>query len=224
MSAVRIGLALAAMSLLLALVLFLPAGRIDWVAAWVWLGSMTVGLLIVRHFVVRAHPDLPARRRTTGEGTPAWDRHILAVFRAAMVLTLVVAGLDAGRFGWSSIPPAASMAGVGCALAGLGLFGVSVVHNPFFESTVRIQTDHRHTVTSTGPYRVIRHPGYAGLLLIALGTPIALRSAWALIPGAIAIGSLVVRTAKEDGFLEERLSGYAAYAGRTRYRLIPWVW
>jgi protein-S-isoprenylcysteine O-methyltransferase Ste14 len=224
MSRVRIGLSLAALIVAIALILFLPAGRVDWFGAWVWLGITFVGLTVTRHFVVRAHPDLPARRRTAGEGTPRWDHHILAVFRGAIIATLVVAALDAGRFGWSSFPLAVTVTGMVFLAAGLGLFGLSVVHNPFFESTVRIQSDLQHTVTRSGPYRVVRHPGYAGLVLVVLGTPMVLGSAWALIPAAAAAASLILRTTKEDRHLRDGLPGYAEYCSSTRFRLIPWMW
>jgi len=223
-SATRIGLAILVLLLGIAFVLFLPAGRIDWYAAWVWLGIMLVGLLVIRQVAVKAHPDLPARRRTVGAGTPTWDRRILTVFRSAVLTTLLVSALDAGRYGWSSLPRAAEGLGVFLLVAGLSLFGISVVHNPFFESTVRIQSDVGHTVTSSGPYRVVRHPGYVALLLVAVGTPLVLGSAWALIPAGLAGASLLLRTAKEDRYLREQLAGYAEYSAQTRFRLIPWVW
>lgn len=221
---VRVGGAVAALITLIGLVLFVPAGRLDWPAAWVWLGVMLIGLAIIRRFVVRAHPDLPRRRREVGAGTPVWDLRILAVFRVALLAALVVAALDAGRFGWSVLPWPVSAAGLALIGVGLSLFGASVVHNPFFESTVRIQSDVEHAVARSGPYRVIRHPGYAGLLAIVLGTPLLLGSAWALLPAGLACGAMILRTAWEDRYLRERLPGYATYAGETRFRLIPGIW
>lgn len=222
--AVRVTLAFAGLLAVAGALVFLPAGRVDWIAGWVWVATVAVSLLVVRALVVRAHPALPARRRRAGEGTPTWDVVALAGFQLSMVAVLVIAGLDAGRYGWSSVPVPAAAVGDALVALGLGIFGAAAVHNPYFESTVRIQSEEGHTVASSGPYRVVRHPGYVGLMVLMLGSALALRSAWALLPVAAGWVSLSARTALEDRFLHRRLAGYADYAGRVRYRLVPGVW
>lgn len=206
------------------LFLFVPAGRLDWAAGWVWLGVMAVGLLGVRAHVLRINPSLPARRRRVGSGTPRWDRLVLNAFRWSVLASLVLAALDAGRFQWSSLPAAGAGAGIGLLAVGFVLFGAAIGHNPFFESTVRIQSELGHRVASAGPYRLVRHPGYAGLMLIVLGGVLLLGSAWALLPTAFALAVLTLRTALEDRFLRLNLPGYDDYAASVRSRLVPGVW
>jgi protein-S-isoprenylcysteine O-methyltransferase Ste14 len=207
-----------------ALIVFVPAGRIDWPAAWVWLGIMTIGLIAVRAHVMRVNPDLRNRRGRVGEGTAKWDRIVLAVFRLALLAAIVVAALDAGRFGWSHLPPAAAALGILLLGAGFLILGASMGSNPFFETTVRIQSEHQHSVSSAGPYRVIRHPGYVGIMLTVAGSVLLLGSAWALIPAALALVVMTLRTALEDRFLRRNLPGYQKYAEVVRFRLIPGVW
>ena len=96
--------------------------------------------------------------------------------------------------------------------------------NKFFEPTVRIQTDRGHKVIDTGPYALVRHPGYVAACLLFMGMPLALGSLWALIPAVLSCLLLVVRTILEDRTLREELSGYEEYTQRVRYRLIPGVW
>jgi protein-S-isoprenylcysteine O-methyltransferase Ste14 len=108
--------------------------------------------------------------------------------------------------------------------AGLALFSWAMIVNAFFSTAARIQDDRGQTVCQSGPYRFLRHPGYTGILLQSIGTPILLGSLWALIPGIATIGFMVARTVLEDRMLREELAGYAEYAGRVRFRLVPDVW
>jgi protein-S-isoprenylcysteine O-methyltransferase Ste14 len=96
--------------------------------------------------------------------------------------------------------------------------------NPHFETTVRIQEDQRHRTIDSGPYRVVRHPGYVAGILLMVGTAFALGSAWALVPAALSLITLIVRTAREDRFLQANLQEYRAFVQRTPFRLIPGVW
>jgi len=109
-------------------------------------------------------------------------------------------------------------------LLGYLLGSWALIENRFFSGVVRIQTDRGHRVVSTGPYRLIRHPGYAGALWAYLAIPLLLDSAWAFIPALLLVGVLVLRTALEDRTLQEELPGYKEFARKTRFRLIPWVW
>jgi protein-S-isoprenylcysteine O-methyltransferase Ste14 len=96
--------------------------------------------------------------------------------------------------------------------------------NCFYSRVIRIQGDRGHAVVTSGPYRFVRHPGYAGALVTGLATPVALGSLWALVAGGMMALLLVVRTALEDQLLHKELHGYTEYAQRTRYRLVPGVW
>ena len=96
--------------------------------------------------------------------------------------------------------------------------------NRFFSSVVRIQKDRGHTVVTGGPYQFVRHPGYVGGILSALGTALLLGSWWAFVPTGLLVCVIVVRTALEDRTLQAELEGYRDYAGRVRYRLLPGIW
>jgi protein-S-isoprenylcysteine O-methyltransferase Ste14 len=136
---------------------------------------------------------------------------------------VIVAGLD-HRFGWSPEFPLWLIV-LGLILIALGYaFGVwAFVENRFFSSTVRIQTDRGHVVCDSGPYRIVRHPGYAGNILPLLGIVLALGSVWTLIPAAVALIIAVIRTTLEDQTLQEELPGYRDYARRVHYRLLPGI-
>jgi protein-S-isoprenylcysteine O-methyltransferase Ste14 len=136
----------------------------------------------------------------------------------------IVAGLDA-RFGWSP-EYALAIHLVALVLAPLGqcLFSWAMASNKFFSRAVRIQMDRGHAVETGGPYQYVRHPGYVGMIISMLATPLVLGSLWALIPAGLASGLYIVRTALEDQTLQEELEGYKAYAQHVRCRLLPRVW
>ena len=150
---------------------------------------------------------------------------LLGLLGLAMIAQYVVASLDA-RWGWSPpMPLGARIAGlVGAAFGYDVLLVWAMSTNAFFVATVRIQSDRGQSVVSGGPYRYVRHPGYLGTILLHLGVPFLLGSWWALIPGVAAVVVMIVRTALEDGTLRAELPGYAAYADRVRWRLLPGVW
>ena len=107
---------------------------------------------------------------------------------------------------------------------GLELFGWAMVVNAYFSTVARIQRDRGQTVCREGPYRFVRHPGYAGAILESLGSPLLLGSAWALLPAVVAIGCMSARTWLEDRMLRAELPGYVEYAGEVRWRLVPLIW
>jgi protein-S-isoprenylcysteine O-methyltransferase Ste14 len=136
----------------------------------------------------------------------------------------LVAGFDA-RFGWSpDFQPLVKTLALALILGGYVLGSYALIENRFFSGMVRIQSERGHRVISSGPYRWMRHPGYAGALLAYLGTPLFLDSLWAFLPVAIITILLFARTSLEDRTLQDELEGYREYARRVRYRLIPGVW
>jgi protein-S-isoprenylcysteine O-methyltransferase Ste14 len=142
----------------------------------------------------------------------------------AGILVLLIAGLDE-LLGWSpsfSVP--VKIVALVIMLAGYALTSYALVENRFFSGMVRLQTDRGQTVVSSGPYRRIRHPGYAGALLVYLVTPLFLDSALAYLPTLFTIGLYIIRTLLEDRFLQAKLPGYHEYAQRVRYRLLPGIW
>ncbi len=210
--------------LILALCLFVPAGTWAWVRGWLFFGVVVAAGVVITLYLRRVNPDVIAARVNRHEGTKPWDRWVLALFFVAMVAVYPVAALDDGRFHWSHVPM--WLCGIGYILVLAGLAGLTWAEavNKHFEPTVRIQTDRGHTVIDTGPYAIVRHPGYLAASLLCLGIPLALGSFWALIPAVISYLLLVVRTILEDRTLQAELPGYKEYAQRVRYRLIPGIW
>ena len=223
-SGLRITLSTAALLVVFAAILFLSAGRADWPTAWFYLAIMTANVLANFAYLRARNPELIAARSRFGKGTKTWDKIWMALFGPLFVSVYVVAGLDAGRFGWSTMPLSLWPLGLALFLPGSALFTWSMGVNPFFEKTVRIQTERGHRVIDTGPYRFVRHPGYTGFLGWILSAPMLLGSWWAFLPAAIALAGVVVRTALEDRTLRAELPGYTDYARRVRFRLIPGVW
>jgi protein-S-isoprenylcysteine O-methyltransferase Ste14 len=208
----------------LAFVLFLAAGRLDWLWAWVMLGIYVVSISINSAFMLRTSPETIAERGRPKE-MKDWDKVVSGLWSLAQFLLVpLVAALDV-RFGWTGeLGPLWHVAGAVVFAAGLGLFGWAMITNAYFSTAVRIQADRGQTVCRTGPYRFVRHPGYAGTILQSLGIPLLLGSWWALIPGIVAVGLIVVRTALEDRTLQAELAGYREFVQEVHYRLVPWVW
>jgi protein-S-isoprenylcysteine O-methyltransferase Ste14 len=152
-----------------------------------------------------------------------WDKLLSALFSVTGLAVLVVAALDA-RFVFSPLPPASFDAGFTLYAAGGALSSWAMASNRFFSSFVRIQTERGHTVATGGPYRFVRHPGYAGFAVATVATALLLGSGWALVPAALTALILVIRTVLEDRTLLAELSGYREYAARVRYRLLPGLW
>jgi protein-S-isoprenylcysteine O-methyltransferase Ste14 len=199
--------------------LFLSAGR--WVAAFaayavmLWLVTGTVYTVLLRK-----SPALVAERLA-----PPSDRD-RASRRIAIPLMLVhcaIAGLDVGRFGWSHVGLTMQVAGFAAVLASFVLIGWTLLSNPYASTAVRIQDERGHAVISTGPYAIVRHPMYFGVLLFGLGSGPALGSWWsglALLPVLVVF---VRRTLLEDRMLRAELPGYEAYARRVRFRVVPGI-
>jgi protein-S-isoprenylcysteine O-methyltransferase Ste14 len=210
--------------LIFALCLFLPAGTWAWARGWLFFFVVVAASILITLYLRRANPDVVAARVNRHEGTKGWDRVILSVFIPTMVSILLVSALDDGRFHWSHVPW--WVCGIGYILLIAGLAGMTWAEavNRFFEPTVRIQTDRGHRVIDTGPYVLVRHPGYVAACLLCFGMALSLGSCWALVPAAVSCVLLVVRTALEDRTLRTELTGYEEYAQRVRYRLVPGLW
>jgi protein-S-isoprenylcysteine O-methyltransferase Ste14 len=192
------------------LLLFLSAGRLDWI--WGWAQLIVLAGFLAAHplLLIPINPELLAERER-GMRDPQvkeWDRWLAPVAAGALVPLLVVAGLDV-RFGWTEPMPLTShLAGLVFNVLGYGLFLWAMVSNAFFSEGVRIQEERGHTVATGGPYRYVRHPGYAGAIVAGLATPFLLGSLWGLILAAISAALYAVRTGLEDRTLLEELPGY----------------
>lgn len=210
---------------IMGIILFASAGTLSWWRGWaVWgfylLSAGAQGLVLGSR-----HPSLLAERARLQKGTKRWDI-VIATLAASWLpmATMCLAGLSV-RHGWHpEMPLGWTVVGALGAVAGWALTVWAMAANAFFAATVRIQQDRGHTVVSTGPYALARHPGYVGAILFNLGHPLVLGSWWALVPSGLAAALFILRTALEDRTLQAELPGYDAYAQRVRWRLLPRVW
>jgi protein-S-isoprenylcysteine O-methyltransferase Ste14 len=188
-----------------------------------------VAVFLAAHplILVPINPGLLAEREkgTQDKAVKTWDKWITAFAAGVFPITSwVVAGLD-NRLQWTGILPLGyHLGGLLVMIIGYALFLWAMACNAFFSEGVRIQTERGHSVTSSGPYRYVRHPGYIGAILSQLATPFLLGSPWALIPSVASGVLFVVRTYFEDKMLSGELPGYQEYAQETRFRLLPGVW
>ena len=222
---IRAFVSLAVTLLVMIALLFGAAGTLQWGRGWWFMGVFVILILISTAALWRLNPEIfVARARPTGAGTKGWDRLLLTVLLLAFAAIMPFAGLDDGRFHWAPAPDWA--VDFGYLLVVIGFVGTAWAQavNQHFEPSVRIQSDRDHQVISTGPYAYVCHPGYVFGSLLAVGAGLALGSIWALLPAAVVIALLLVRTNLEDATLQRELPGYAAFAQRTRYKWIPGVW
>lgn len=203
--------------------LFGSVGRLDWLNAWLLLGLNFVASIVTTALLWR-NPELLAERSNIKAGK-SWDKAIggIVVLLGPMA-TWITAGLDT-RFHWSDgMPPVAFIVGVVVAVVAAALIAWAMRSNKFFSSVVRIQKDRGHVVVTSGPYRFVRHPGYTGMSVFTLATPLILNSRWAVAPAMATAATAVLRTALEDRTLHNELDGYADYARRVKYKLVPVIW
>lgn len=210
--------------IIMGLVLFLTAGRIDWPAAWIFLGSYALIVLTMGVWVARKHPDVINERGKIARNAKSWDKVLMTIYTVMLFVLFGVAGFDAGRYGWSTMPLVVQVVGYGGFLLASAVTYWAMAVNPFLSTIVRIQDDRGQYAVTTGPYRYVRHPMYAMMFLMWPGIALELGSWWALIPAAVIVIVFVIRTALEDKTLQAGLPGYAEYAQHTHYRLVPGIW
>ncbi|MGY8798739.1 MAG: isoprenylcysteine carboxylmethyltransferase family protein [Longimicrobiales bacterium] len=174
-------------------------------------------------YVGAVNPRILVHRMGLKKGTEPWDWVWLSVFMTAFVGMLLVAQADI-EAGGALLPNRLRPVGVVLFVLGGGIFLRAMGENPFFEKTVRIQQERDHHVVETGPYSLVRHPGYVGLIVLILSFPLVLTSPRALYLAGFAAVCVVVRTVLEDRTLHAKLPGYSDYAGRVRWLLLPGVW
>ncbi|HEX3599817.1 MAG TPA: isoprenylcysteine carboxylmethyltransferase family protein [Lacipirellulaceae bacterium] len=207
--------------------LFWPAGTFDWWRAWILLGVIAVSSVITMVAVFRTRPDL-LRERLKGviqKGQPIVDRFIVVTFVFAYGMSIAFIPLDVFHFHLLPKPNiVVSSFGLLLVVAGWWIISLVFRENAFAVPVVRHQTEREHHVIDTGVYAVVRHPMYAGIFLFNVGMALWLESYAAAIATLVPIGLLALRIVFEERFLRRELPGYDAYAGRVRYRLLPYVW
>jgi protein-S-isoprenylcysteine O-methyltransferase Ste14 len=212
---------------LIPLILLICGGDVGWWQAWFYSLLILAAGIGGRMWAEQRHPGLLAERQDIRniQNAKAWDKVLAPLMAVSVGYPMVlVAGLD-HRYSWSSEFPLWLIV-IGFILIALGYAFATwaLAENRFFSSVVRIQTDRGHVVCDSGPYRFVRHPGYAGNILALWGIVLGLGSLWTLIPAAVASTIAVIRTVLEDQTLQDELPGYREYARRVRYRLIPWIY
>lgn len=203
--------------------LLVPAGTVDYWQAWVFIGVFTVASLVPSAYLAVHSPEALRRRLTAGptaETRPV-QKLVMVGTTASIAVVLVVSALD-HRFGWSTVPSAMVVVGDVAVVAGLIVAQLVVVQNGYAAATITVEDG--QPLVSTGLYGVVRHPMYAGALVMLAGTPPALNSYWGLVPMLATIPILAVRIVDEERMLVTELAGYDAYTRRVRYRLLPGVW
>jgi protein-S-isoprenylcysteine O-methyltransferase Ste14 len=208
----------------IALALFLPAGRVNWWPAWAVVAATLAWTIATAAVILRVNPDLLAERLGPRKGAKAWDTAIMSVVGLIQLARYIVAGLDQ-RYGWTGDLPLAVQIGalLVCILA-YALVVWATASNAFFSQIVRIQPERGHSVAKGGPYGYVRHPAYVGTILYELAVPLLLASWWAFLISLVNVAAFILRTQLEDRTLQDELPGYGEYAQEVHYRLLPGVW
>lgn len=217
--------ALFAEALVFAALLFGPAGTLDWPQAWAFLAAFFLPAILVSLRIARDDPALMRERMASPlqRGQPLWDKIVMASVAVLFIAWLGLIGFDGGRH-QGGMPVWLNILGD---TGGIAMFALAdrVMHaNTFLAPVVRVQDERRHQVVTTGPYAVVRHPFYAAALLLFFSAPLALGSRWGEAGAVVLTAWLVIRTTLEDHLLRRSLEGYAEYAARVRWRLIPGIW
>jgi protein-S-isoprenylcysteine O-methyltransferase Ste14 len=210
-----------------AVIFFIFAGRADLFRAWIWAGltlAYYCGGMVVIYLV---NPRLLNERGDwkKKKDTKRWDKIMLWIFGSVGLYghTILMA-LDVGRFGWSDMSFWFILPGLVLYTGTFNLVYWSMAVNTHFETTVRVQHERDHKVVSRGPYQIVRHPGYAGLILSNFASTMIIGSVYGFLTALATFIILFIRTWLEDRTLMTELQGYREYAAKTRYRLIPLIW
>ncbi len=211
---------MAAGVLFVGLLLFLPTGTLSYWQAWVYLALLFLPVGAVGLIILLRVPDLLERRMRSRETQPQ-QRKIVLFSSIAMILLLVVPGLDQ-RFGWSLVPLVIVVLADAAILTGYALFALTLRENRFASRIVEV--DSEQVVIGSGPYAIVRHPMYLAMTVMFVLTPLALGSWWGLVPSIVFPLTLIGRIQNEEQLLRHELAGYEGYCQTTRYRLIPLIW
>ncbi|RAV11936.1 isoprenylcysteine carboxylmethyltransferase family protein [Mycolicibacterium sp. GF69] len=203
--------------------LFWPAGTFGYWQAWVFIGVFIVATMGPTIYLAVKHPDALRRRMKAGplaESRPV--QRILMVGIVLMVVVMLVVSAFDHRFGWSTVPTAVVALGAVLVWTGLTIAQFVVIQNSYAAATITVESE--QPLVSTGLYGVVRHPMYAGTVIMMIGTPLALDSYWGLVAVLPSLALLALRIADEEAMLREQLAGYREYAQKVRFRLVPYVW
>lgn len=208
-----------------ALLLFVPAGTLDWPGAWVFLAIMAVVSIGGMAWLARHDPELLKERLRPPfqRDQEPWDRLLMGAFMPLWLGWYVLMAFDK-RFSWSSVPVPLQTLGAGLISLAMLLSWRALKENSYAAPVVKLQKERGHRVVDTGPYAYVRHPMYASVILFALGLPLLLGSWWGLLVSPLLVLVLAIRAVMEERMLTAELVGYADYAARVRYRFVPFLW
>jgi len=208
-----------------ALLLFISSGKIYILRFWIFIIVNFIYLIFATILLYKINPELINQRGSIKPDTKLWDQFLMRAHNIVLIFILpIVVGLDVGRFQWSYLNYYYLVLGYLLYIISNILVNWAMIVNPHFEATVRIQKDREHKVISSGPYKLIRHPGYLGGIVWAIGVPMILGSIYGFIPSLVGIIIFIIRTGLEDKTLLSELEGYAEYYKKVKYRLIPGIW
>lgn len=204
--------------------LFWAAGTLDWLPAWAVIAVTAAWSASIFIVIMKTNPDLLVERLGPRKGAKRWDTVIMGIVGVAQLARYIVAGLD-HRHRWTGLfSPVVQVIALLLCIFGYSLVTWATASNAYFSQIVRLQPERGHSVATGGPYKFVRHPAYSGGILFDLAVPLLLGSWWALIPSGLSALLFVFRTALEDRTLQTELQGYADYAKKVKYRLLPGVW
>lgn len=207
--------------------LFLPAGTLNWWRAWIFLGIVAVSVIATMFIAFRENEELWNERLKPPiqQGQPLVDKIIISVFVLAFFGLVATIPLDVFRFHLLG-KPGAIISGLGLLLftTGWWMIAFSFRENTFAAPVVKHQAERHQTVVDTGVYSIVRHPMYAGAVLLMIGMPLWLESYAAALFAIVPIILLTVRIIFEEQFLRQELNGYDAYTERVQYKLLPYIW
>lgn len=206
-------------------IFFSTAGTFNWPEAWIYLVIQFGWAVVLSVWLWRHDIELlKDRLKFMKKSAKGWDKILTIVSLPFYAAYMVIPGFDAVRYQWSRVPAGAKVICFLLVSASFVWISWIMKENTFLSRFVEIQEERGHKVITTGPYKFVRHPMYIGAAILLLALPVALGSLYAIIPAAVTVIFTIIRTFLEDKTLHRELEGYAEYAQRTKYRLLPGIW
>lgn len=205
---------------LLGMLIFLPAGTIEYFGGWIFIGVLFVPMLIMGIVMLIKSPAL-LEKRLDGKEKRSGQKGVVALSGLMFLGGFILSALDF-RFAWSNVPIWLTVISAVLFLIGYALYAEVMRENAYLSRTIEVQEGQK--VISTGLYGIVRHPMYLATLLMFLPVPLILGSFWGLIPFALYPVVIIARIVDEEKLLEQELDGYKEYKSKVKYRLIPFIW